>query len=814
MGRSSHHRSRAACRLRCAALSATVVLSGCAAGDAPRQARLEAADGTAENAHARADHEWMRLHDPRTGTIPRGIGLRENEFAARITASTAAAGLRPLARNWGARGPVNIGGRTKALAIDVADENVILAGGVTSGMWRSDDGGASWHKTTRADQLHSVSCIAQSTAGGAQRTWYYGTGEYGSAMGSSASGPMGSGAVYRGDGVFKSVDGGESWSLLPSTASLTPTVADAFDFVWGLATFGTDGVYAATSTGLWKSGDGGSSWAHVLDPGSAYPGTEVAVGPSGAAWSTIAGDGPAAGIYRSINGGTWQKLPSPPGWPEKTLRTVIGLVPTNPDKVFFWTAEDDPDQLRTHLYRYVEGSGWADLRPNLPWGGDFTTFGGGMLVLKVKPDDENTLFLGAMNVLRTTNGGQSFTMLDDIETWGRFHVDQHAFAFYPSNPRRMIVGNDGGLFRTEDNLTSLGAYHQVAWQPLNNGYLTTQFYSVAIDHGTPGSPMVAGGMQDNGCMFTASASPADPWKLLVWGDGGYVSITDGGRYQYTSLGASLGVTRQEYVNGELQSTEVTPTQGQMGLWMNPMILDAHDQRLMYLPAAYDLWRNSDLTQIPYVWPPQRTALNWTKLSNVKQMISALAMSESLPSTLYYGSYDGGLYRLDNPHLGQPTPVKLPMTGLPGAAYVQCIAADPRDVNKLLVVFANYGVISIFASNDGGQHWAPVAGNLEEHPDGSGSGPSVRWVAILYVDNAPVYFAGTSVGLFSTTGLNAMSTVWVKEGGTAIGNVVVDMVDVRQSDGYVAVGTHGNGVFTAYVTGPLERPTRRHLRSVR
>ncbi len=128
----------------------------------------------------------------------------------------------------------------------------------------------------------------------------------------------------------------------------------------------------------------------------------------------------------------------------------------------------------------------------------------------------------------------------------------------------------------------------------------------------------------------------------------------------------------------------------------------------------------------------------------------------------------------------------------------CIAVDPRDAEKVMVVFPNYGVISIFASDDGGATWTPVSGNLEENSDGSGSGPSVRWISILYVNDQPVYLAGTSVGLFSATKLNGMNTVWAPEALTKIGNIVVDMIDVRQSDGYVAVATHGNGIYSTYI----------------
>jgi hypothetical protein len=179
------------------------------------------------------------------------------------------------------------------------------------------------------------------------------------------------------------------------------------------------------------------------------------------------------------------------------------------------------------------------------------------------------------------------------------------------------------------------------------------------------------------------------------------------------------------------------------------------------------------------------------------------MSGAEPRRLYYGSIHGDLFKLDNPHAGQPVPQKLSTDIFPPDGYLHCIAVDPTDVDKLLVAFPNYGVISICYSEDGGNSWTPVSGNLEENPDGTGDGPSVRWVSILYVEDKPIYFAGTSVGLFSTTNLDGMNTVWVQEGASSIGNVVIDMIDVRQSDGFVVVGTHGNGVYSTHIT---EYPT--------
>jgi hypothetical protein len=762
--------------------------------------RREASEGTEEDPSARAQYRWILLRDPATKQIPKDIGRRELEFVKNLASKTSG---RPITADidWDARGPCNIGGRTKALAIDVNNESNILAGCVSGGMWKSTDGGATWTKTTAPDQLHSVSCIAQNTYPGNENIWYYGTGEWGS---SSASVPLSAGATYRGDGIFKSTDGGTSWSLLTSTVSGTPTVTDSFDFVWKIVTFDEDGVYAATSTGLFKSTNGGDSWQHVIDLGEDYPSTDIAMTSMDTCYAAVAGDGPDNGIYKSADGEIWENI-TPPDWPDSTDRTVIAIAPSNENVIYFLT---EVAYLEQELKKYEVGVGWTDLSANLPFGGEMMTYGGHMLILCVKPDDDNKLFLGTIGMYRSTNGGQSWEV---IGAYSDFHVDQHSIAFYPSNPDSMIVGNDGGLFRTSDNMAvpehdpSSGEYH-IEWQSLNNGYVTAQFYAITLDHGTPGSETILGGTQDNSWLFTTSSDPLVPWTSIFKGatDGGTSAISDGGDYFYTSQAATFCIWRFEFPGGELQWTEVTPCSTFGGsLWLPPFILDPHDTKVMYLPWRTEMWRNDDLTGIPWVFPPVPTDTNWTQFDNLTgYYTSALAMSPAEPRRLYYGSQDGHLFKLDNPHQGQPVPVEI--TGVnfpyyPYCPYIHCIAVDPEDIDKVIVVFPGYGIISMYASEDGGASWTPIAGNLEEYPNGSGSGPSIRWVSILYVEDKPIYFAGTSVGLFSTTKLDSMNTVWVQEGASTIGNVVIDMIDVRQSDGFVVVGTHGNGAYSTYIT---------------
>jgi hypothetical protein len=178
-------------------------------------------------------------------------------------------------------------------------------------------------------------------------------------------------------------------------------------------------------------------------------------------------------------------------------------------------------------------------------------------------------------------------------------------------------------------------------------------------------------------------------------------------------------------------------------------------------------------------------------------ISYIAVSKNPANRLFYGTSLGRVYRLDDANTGNPSPVDITGDNFPGNAFVACIDVYEDNADSLIVVFSNYEVQSIFSSGDGGATWTAQGGNLEQNPDGSGDGPSVRFVKSLNYNGKKVWFAGTSVGLFSTTELAGDATIWTKEGAQNIGSVIIDMIDARQSDGFVAIATHGNGVYSSF-----------------
>ncbi|HEY6952973.1 MAG TPA: T9SS type A sorting domain-containing protein [Bacteroidota bacterium] len=800
-------------------------------------------EGT-EDPRARIAFEWLKYHDPATGDIPRDIRRQELAVAARIPTvesmwgrlGKSSGGESVQSTIWVRRGPYNVGGRTRAFAVDVNDTSILVAGGVSGGMWRSTDGGVDWTVTTDPGELHSVTCLVQDTRPGKTNIWYHGTGEL---FGNSAS--MAS-APYRGDGLFKSTDDGMSWARLPSTAVHTPQVfVPPWDYVWNVATDNSradsDVVYAATIGAIMRSNDGGTSWqlekGTVTNPSVNPQGpfgprfTDVIVTPNGVVYAGLSWlnlqlqtgvSAVDAGIWRSPDGLTWTNI-TPPAWPSANYtRIVLACAPSNPNAVYVLaeTPGVNPTEHSLWKYTYLSGDGtgaggaWQNRSANLPnengATGAFYSQNSYDLVIGVKPDNEQVVFIGGISLYRSNDGWATNTNWKRIggylapgtyQQWANHHCDQHSISFNPRNPGILLNGNDGGVYVTYNDTSN-----SVIWNSLNNGYYNTQFYAVAIDHGTAGDLAVMGGMQDNGTYFTNNGAADVNWVQELGGDGTYCSIADGGTSDiFSSQEGNYYLAYFNDVGDYTQWTCITPTGAGPFLFVNPFALDPNNQNRMYLPAGNTLWRNNNLAGIP-LYSTSTTTKNWDSLSATRLAgitYTAVAAAKVPSGRVYVASSDGHVFRLENANTGNPSPIDISSgKGLP-AAYVNCIAVDPSNGDKALLVFTNYGVQSLFSTSDAGNSWTPVGGNLEQNPStGLGGGPSTRWAAILPPGGRASYFVGTSVGLYSASFLNGISTVWTQEGSSSIGNLPVDMIQVRPSDGYIVVATHGGGIFSAFV----------------
>ncbi len=800
--------------------------------------------------------EFLRLRNPKTGKIPNNIRKYSLDYAMTLPGSIKYFNFknnRVQSNDWILRGPVNVGGRTRALAIDVLDENIIIAGGVSGGMWRSDDGGSNWIKTTSPLQLQSTSCIAQDIRKGKENIWYVGTGEYFNIYGG-----------LRGDGIYKSTDNGHSWFLLKSTVSNSPQSWDnGFDYVWNIITDhknpDEDVVYAATAVGaINRSTDGGETWKRVLGGfGNAYSWfTDIAITPSGVLYATFSqktfaenDDSAVKGIFRSLDGINWTDI-TPPFIPEKYRRIVIGISASDEDQVYFlaetpmsgqMTINSRGDSLWHSIwnYTYVSGDGtgdggiWENRSEYIPAPkrirSQFNSQGSYDLVIKVKPDNPNVVFIGGTNLYRSTDGFTSIkntshiggycwndTACAEIYTYTNHHADEHAIIFLPSNPNVMFTGSDGGIAKTLDNTAE-----HVDWQSLNNGYFTTQFYTCRIDHATNSNEII-GGLQDNGTLYTNSTDINSPWTSPAGADGFCCAISDSGKSYYTSQNSSY----QPYIkiykvllddNGErIKRRRIDPIGGKDFIWNTPFILDPNNTNIMYLAGGRMIWRNNDLGAIEVDGgkdsiETQWDSLSYTKLDSINpsayrgERITAISSSKNPSDILYYGTSYGRVFRIDAANQGNPKPKDITDNKFPDLANVGCVAINPDDANKIFVVFTNFSVQSIFYSKNGGNSWENVSGNLEQFLTGAGSGPACYWLEVLPVKGKYLYLVGTSTGIYSTSLLDSNYTVWQQEGANTLGNDMVYMLDSRASDGFVTAASFGVGMFSSNINTLANAP---------
>ena len=790
--------------------------------------------GSEEDENARANYELMLLRDPATGKIPDGIRQKELAFAATLPhmdANTAQYYNKSTLATWQARGPWNVGGRTRAIGIDVNNESILVAGSCSGGMWRSTDQGQTWVNTNPDNKCQSVSCLTQDTRTGHTNTWYYGSGE---AFGASASV---NGAYYLGNGIYKSTDNGLTWNVLPSTTSANLVGFDLWsDLIWNVvvntADMVQDVVYAAGYAGIYKSLDGGGTWvlAKGTSTGAVSYYTDVAVTKTGIIYATLSSDGSQKGIYRSTDGITFTNI-TPAGFAGAYNRIKIGICPDDERQVYFvgntpgfgypdTNFQGDVEWNSMWKYNYISGDGtgvggnWRDLTSNLPSTGGlfdkYQTQGSYDIVIKIKPGDSNTVFLGGTNVYRSTSGFKDNThtrfiggyqegaTLPVVNMYANHHPDQHELLFLPSNPNKMISSNDGGIFKTDDNTAST-----VAWTSLNNGYLTTMFYSCAIDHATT-SDIVIGGAQDNGSWYTNSPNLTTPWVTPRGGDGSYCAIADNLAAYYFSIQNGKMMRAQLDAAGTVTNfARIDPIGGKNYLFINPYIIDPNNNNIMYLAAGKFLWRNDDLSGIPYAGNWDSISTNWVKFNDsFPSAITAIAVSKTPANRVYVGTTSQKLYRIDNANTGSPTPTNItsvtpPANFPPGT--ISCIAVDPGNADNIIVAFSNYNVYSMYHSTNGGSTWEKIAGNLEETASGSGNGPSIRWVSIMPVSNGTVYMAGTSTGLYATTQLLGANTYWTQQAKNEIGYSVVDMIDFRSTDGLMVAATHSHGIFSTHIT---------------
>lgn len=777
--------------------------------------------GAVESKKGRAEYFFMMLRDPATNQIPGSIRQKELEFAKVLKKNSSGLNKTAPLFNWKEAGPNDVGGRTRALAIDVTDPNTILAGGVSGGMWKSTDNGATWKIKSTPLQVLSVTSIAQDKRPGFTDNWYYVCGEY---PFTSACAPF---AMFSGDGVYKSTDNGESWFVLESTGDKNFTDWNYFDFCLKVIVTTKGNILIATAGfGIFRSTDGGRTFSSALggpreheysDVAETLDGELIAVISSGFLGSTSKDE---PGVYRSTDEGlSWAKI-TPSTFPEAHRRSVIAIAPSNPDIVYILTdvgeTVNDRDDVRFHKINLKTGES-EDRSANMPdfskkYQGIIYTQGCYNLTLAVKPDDENLIIIGATSLFRSMNGFASKPNNRRIHWIGGYHQisngwmfypglhpDIHAFAFDPKDPRKLWVGHDGGLSYTSD-ITNILYPEFFPWENKNNGYNVTQFYMVTISDRI-NDKRIIGGTQDNGSpFFTFDGNAASKSKDASSGDGGWAYF--GKNFIYASSQEGRLIRYRYSAEGNPDDNYwavIYPPDAKDQLFIDPYAFDPGNEDVIYYPAGNVIWRNRQISSIPdYTYG---TMQGWEKMSAVSlphgYVISSMAISKNNPSgTLYYAAFSyheiPKIYKLPGAQAAATGAREISIPDAPVGSYIHHVCVNPDNGNEILVVMSNYNIVGLYYSSDGGETYSAVEGNLT----GTNKlpGPSLRGASILPAENGPVYFAATSIGVFSTMKMDGANTVWNQEGEDEIGNTIVNFITSRKSDGRIAVGTHGRGIF--------------------
>ena len=713
----------------------------------------------------RAEQDYLLTMDPETHAIPIERLYEANRIA---TSLKRGAGSALATEDWEERGPTNVGGRTRALLFDPNDPETkkFWAGGVAGGLWYTNDitePDSVWYPVDDFWANLAVSSIAYDPTD--TQVFYVGTGE----------GWFNIDAV-RGGGLFKTEDGGETWTQLESTTG------SEFQNVQKVAVDPTTGdVYAGTREGgLRRSQDGGETWEMVLGSGNgATPRVaDVEIDSEGRIYAAF-GIFTTDGIYASDTGdvGSWTKVSANPGFPSSGFQRIeMTIAPSDEDVLYAVTASTSSGA--GGIYRSGDaGATWTTVAlptnadPGI--GSDFTRGQAWYdLSIAVLPDDPDHLFVGGIDLHKSTNGGSSW---GQVSHWyGGFgfpevHADQHAIAFRPGSPTEAVFSHDGGVTYTADADAA-----QPTWVNRNNGYNVTQFYAGAIHPGEDSNVMLAGA-QDNGTQ-RYSQPGANVTQEVYGGDGAYTFIDQ----DQPALAIASYVYNRYYRSTNSGSTfPVTLLSENSGSFINPADYDDRENILYTNRTLSGFYRVTGVLSAP-----SATVVSAPLGSSVTHLRVSPYAPEGT-STVYLGTLSGRLFRVSNAQAEDLDEIVIEELESPWPSMAISSIDIGTSEDQLLVTSSSYGRVSVWETFDGGQTWRSREGNLPDIP--------VRWG--LYHPDAPgVALVATEAGVWETTNLGAPDPTWTPSPGFP--TVSTYMLQLREADNTVMASTHGRGVFTA------------------
>lgn len=704
-------------------------------------------------------------------------------------------------------GPTRQSGRFVDFAVPLQDINTFYAATASGGLWKTVNGGQSF--TSLVDDYDIISIGDITVAPSDPDILYLGTGEGNNSR-----------SAYYGNGIWKSIDAGETWTHmgLPMSQHIGRIVVHPRD---------PDIVYAASlgplysesdEAGLYKSTDGGRTWTKslevniegrpigvvevVMDPRRSNTLYAAAYDKTRRPWTFNEG-GPGSGIYKTTNGGqSWTKLGG--GLPEGLLGRIGLAISLQNSSVLYAIIENansegvDYDTRRQELlegrspskrtignevYRTDNaGRAWQKVNEEGSVGGNPPYYYGRIII---DPNDEDHLFNLGVGVTESVDAGK---------TWKRAPIgggDNHALWIDPDDSEHMLLGYDHGMKITFD--AGKTSYH-----PDNQSL--AQLYAVGYDMKFPYN--VYGGLQDNGSWGGPNTNPAsrsirfEDWWSVGGGDGMYNEVDPNNNIIYNE--SQFGpIRRLDMDTGASRSIRMPdPDRVRRYNWCAPILISPHNSNMIY-HGANTVLRSAYRGEKWEVISPDLTTADSTKIvgtGNIQYCtITTIDESPIVPGLLWVGTDDGNVQMTRDSE--EWTLLNDNIPGNPGY-WVTRVVASFHDAGTAFVTYSGLRRDDfrpfVYKTTDYGETWTSIAGNL---PDES--------VNVIREDrkNPNLLFVGTDKQIHVT--FNGGQSWYPLRNNMPY--VAVQDLKIHPRENDLIVGTHGRGFFIADIS-PLQEVT--------
>lgn len=703
-------------------------------------------------------------------------------------------------------GSAAMSGRVAAIdAVREGQRLTIYIGAASGGVWKSVNGGATFKPVFDKQPVQSIGAITIDPKN--PKVVWVGTGE-----------PWTRNSVSIGDGVYRSVDGGDNWTNvgLKESERIAKVLVDPTS---------TDTVYVCATGKLWndspdrgvyKTTDGGKTWTKILkganastgcsmmsmdeqNPKTIYAGMwdfrrrgwtfrsggEGATAPSGSS------------LFKSTDGGaTWTELDekSAQGLPSKPWgRVAVTAAPSKPSVVYAFIEAEPP---KNGLYRSEDGGRtWAalDRSQNMVWRPFY------FANLIVDPQNENRIYKPDLGLIVSNDGGRSFSNIT-----GGAHGDFHDVWIDPGNTDHLIAGDDGGVWYSYDGGNR--------WWKAENLPIS-QFYHVSVDMDTP--YRVYGGLQDNSSWVGDSQYPGgitnSRWENVYNGDGFWVFADPSDPdYIYAEYqGGTIGrVNRKTHETRDIQPLPGFKEGKLRYNWNTPIHLSPTQKGTIYIGAQF-LFRSRDHGQTWERISPDLTTNDPEKqkqeqsggvtidnsAAEMHTTIYAIAESPRSANIIWVGTDDGNL-QLSRDSGKTWTNVVGNVKGLPPSAWVSSLEAGHFEEGTAYATFDlhTFGDMRpyVYRTTDFGQTWTPL---IDE------TSPVRGYAHVVKEDlvNRDLLFVGTELGLWVSLDGGRQ---WAQYKGGQLPNVAVRDLAIHPRDHDLVIATHGRGIWIVDDITPL------------